>query len=142
MKITHITVIGVLLWVVSFASMAQKVTINVTNIEQIKGNLVIELMDKKTFDEDSDNVDISIVIPVTSKEVVHEFNGIIDGEYAVLVYQDLNNNKELDFSVFSGPQEPVGASNNVQFGFLPPTWDEVKVSVSDRTPSINILLQH
>lgn len=142
MKITHITVIGVLLWVVSFASMAQKLTINVTNIEQIKGNLVIELMDKKTFDEDSDDVDISIVIPVTSKEVVHEFNGIIDGEYAVFVYQDLNNNKELDFSVFSGPQEPVGASNNVQFSFLPPTWDEVKVSVSDRTPSINILLQH
>lgn len=40
------------------------------------------------------------------------FNDLPKGEYAVTIYQDLNDNKELD-KFFSIPIEPYGISNNV-----------------------------
>ena len=40
------------------------------------------------------------------------FNDLPKGEYAITIYQDLNNNEKLD-KFFSIPLEPYGISNNV-----------------------------
>lgn len=40
------------------------------------------------------------------------FKNLPKGEYAVMIYQDLNDNKKLD-KLFSIPLEPYGVSNNV-----------------------------
>lgn len=61
-------------------------------------------------------------------------NGVIfpklpAGEYAVTIFQDLNNNKELD-KVLSVPVEPYGLSNNIP---AYPTYATTKFAVKDQT---------
>jgi 4,4'-diapolycopenoate synthase len=48
--------------------------------------------------------------------------GLPPGNYAVSVYDDLNNNGKLDRNVLGIPREPVGASNNPLPRFGPPRF--------------------
>jgi uncharacterized protein (DUF2141 family) len=45
----------------------------------------------------NDTINISLQIP--------------EGEYVIQVYQDTNNNNQLDFGLFGIPKEPVGITN-------------------------------
>ena len=50
------------------------------------------------------------------------------GSYAVLVYQDKNENKSMDFDSNGMPLEPHGTSNNVMT-MGTPQWSDVKFDV-------------
>jgi uncharacterized protein (DUF2141 family) len=52
----------------------------------------------------------------------HIFSNLTKGEYAITLYQDLNDNGELD-KIFAVPIEPYGISNNVD-GF--PSFSKAK----------------
>lgn len=54
------------------------------------------------------------------------------GEYAIQVYQDINNNGQLDFGLFGIPREPVGISNWNGRG-IPGNFDRHKVSITNGT---------
>ena len=71
--------------------------------------------------------------------VEYSFENIPEGEYAIAVYQDENENKELDKNFFGMPKEKYGFSNN-KFGISgPPKFDEVKFRVTaDRIVSLTI----
>jgi uncharacterized protein (DUF2141 family) len=65
----------------------------------------------------------------------HVFTNLGRGEYAITLYQDLNDNGKLD-KVFSVPIEPYGISNNVN-GF--PSFSSAKFVLSEnRVININI----
>lgn len=51
------------------------------------------------------------------------FVNLSPGRYAVVVYQDLNNNGRLDRNRFGIPSEPYGFSNNPSTFFGPPGFD-------------------
>ncbi len=116
---------------------AESLIVNITNIHLLKGNIVIELMDEVAFDDDT-KVEAK-VIPVTENSLSYQFESIKAGEYALFVYQDLNENNEPDFSIF-GPEEPIGVSNNVKFSLLPPSWDEVMFKLNSENNSVDIVL--
>lgn len=59
------------------------------------------------------------------------------GEYAITLYQDLNNNGRLD-KIFSVPVEPYGLSNNNE-GF--PSYDKTKFFVN-KNMYLNIQLKN
>ena len=48
------------------------------------------------------------------------------GEYAIAVYQDINNNGELDTNLVGFPNEPYGFSNEQTVLFSPPNWKKSK----------------
>jgi len=59
------------------------------------------------------------LIPIVTGQVAIEKNSLFlsfpnleSGHYVVRVFQDLNDNKQLDFSSKGIPQEPTGFSNN------------------------------
>ena len=128
--------------VFSTSGTAAELKINITNILQLKGNLIIELVDKQGFDSD-DVISIqSVQMTVEETEMSMSLADLPPGEYALQVFQDMNNNNDIDFSIFSGPEEPFGFSNNPEFDLIPPSWDEVKFILSQQPKQIDIRLQH
>lgn len=102
-----------------------------------KGNVVVEVYDSnKSF----------FKAPVASKTIKADKQSVevsfdlAEGEYAVAVYQDLNENKVLDKGWFSIPKEPYGLSNNFRPRFSAPTYDDCKFKAVGKT-AITVLLK-
>ena len=57
---------------------------------------------------------------------------IPEGEYVIQIYQDVNNNSQLDFGLFGIPKEPVGISNWNGRG-IPGNFNRHKVTISNGT---------
>ena len=62
------------------------------------------------------------------------------GDYSVAIYQDVNNDKELNTNLVGIPKEPYGFSNNVMGAFGPPSFEAAKVQFPS-TNSITINLR-
>ena len=60
-----------------------------------------------------------------------------EGEYVVKVFQDVNNNGELDSGLFGIPKEPVGITNYNGRG-IPGGFPKLKVPVNTNTTKITI----
>lgn len=58
----------------------------------------------------NDNHYVSYVLDSTSQHIFYSFD-IPEGEYLIALFQDTNNNRELDTNLFGFPKEPVGLSN-------------------------------
>jgi uncharacterized protein (DUF2141 family) len=89
---------------------AQTLTIRVENAGIGKGYLMAGIFnDEKTF---PDNYLRGEKITVSEKTVTVVFTGLPKGQYAVSVYQDSNDNGQLDKNIFGVPKEKYGFSNN------------------------------
>ena len=61
------------------------------------------------------------------------------GEYAIVVFHDIDDNSELNTSRFGLPKEPYGFSNDAKGLFGPPSFDQAKVELqADRSISITL----
>ena len=60
------------------------------------------------------------------------------GEYAVAVYQDLNDNGKMDKNLFGIPTEPTGMSNNAPSNFGPPKYDAARFTMPADDKSLAI----
>lgn len=111
-----------------------KVTVNISNIKSAEGQIILciydssENYDKRiAFQEfnlkpEIDNVTFETQLP--------------DGEYLVMLVQDINKNGKLDTSFIGMPKEPVGLSNYDGKG-IPGKFKKHKFSVKeDMTVSI------
>jgi len=110
---------------------------NFTGIKTSDGNLLIAIYDsKKSFEEKK--VTISIHKKVDNDNFSIEIFNLPKGEYAVMCFQDLNNNHQLDFNEYFMPTEPWGISNNKDL-MRAPEWEDVKFELN-KNLSININL--
>lgn len=71
---------------------------------------------------------------------IAEFAGVIEGEYAVVVVHDENENQAYDSGFLGFGGESLGYSNNVQPFMGRPDFDEVKLSIGDESLEIEISL--
>lgn len=110
---------------------AAELTINISDVEQGKGHLLIALFEGKENYNDGKSVQATKVKAEHKKESV-VFKDLIDGEYAVKMYQDENDNDELDSNMMGIPKEGYGFSNNVGM-FGTPKYKEAKFIVEDNT---------
>lgn len=83
----------------SFYSIYGKVS-----VPEIKGEVYIYLVNKGSFDTPFSGID-TIICKVDTKIMTFRFNNVLQGEYAIRCFQDLNSNKKLDKSFFM-PAEP------------------------------------
>lgn len=72
-----------------------------------------------------------ITVPADAESVKIPINNIQPGEYAFAVLHDVNANGKCDNSLLGMPKEPFGFSNNVKPRFKVPSFDQVKVNVTD-----------
>ena len=100
--------------------------LEVTGIDEMRGSIVVAVFDsEQTFDERIDPV-AQARLPIEAGAVSWSTELEAPATYAVIVYQDLNENGEIDMRRFGPPREPYGFSNNVRGRFAPPGFDEAR----------------
>jgi uncharacterized protein (DUF2141 family) len=61
-----------------------------------------------------------------------------NGEYVISVFQDANNNQELDYGLFGVPKELVGLSNYFGKGYPSKSFDKQKILINNSTGKIPV----
>ncbi len=108
----------------------------VRNIQPGKGNIVVDIYnDEKLFLK---KPVVSATQRASGSSMVFAFN-VPAGNYAVAVFQDLNDNKKLDAGLFHIPKEPFGFSNNYRPSFSAPRYKDCLIAVAGPTTSIIVL---
>ena len=69
-----------------------------------------------------------------------EFDDLPEGEYAISIFHDENNNNELDTNFLGIPKEGLGASNDARGHFGPPKYKDVKFYLKNGSKTITINL--
>lgn len=106
--------------------------VNVHNLQCCEGSLLLALYDKEERWLDKYGMVRGRINFVTGKSQTIEINGIPSGSYGVVVFQDLNLNRDLDRFLWIFPTEPYGFSNS-DGSLRPPSFNDAKVSVTADT---------
>jgi len=130
----------------SFVVLAQKkkkvidVTIKIEQVKSDKGFWMLAV-----YDEDSDFLSMQ---PVYSKrQKVGEDNNVVSlripkGNYAIALFQDLNDNKNLERNTQGIPTEPYSFSGENVFPLRGmPTFEACKIKVNKRSKTFQVSLQ-
>ena len=126
-------VIFTLASLISGLSAQNKLTVKVTNLDQSQGHLMIALADsEKTF---MNQKATGQMINIEGNEMEVVFNNLADGFYAIVFYQDANENMNLDLGQMGIPTEKYGFSNNVDPAEIrrAPKFDECAFEVKSDT---------
>jgi uncharacterized protein (DUF2141 family) len=105
------------------------------------GVIQIALCDTREDYEQEDHAFRTATAPIRNHKTVAVFDSLPYGEYAIKVYHDENENKELDTDFLGIPTEAYGFSNNVRGIFGPADWDDAKFRFSLPVDSILINLE-
>ncbi len=116
----------------TIASNAQNsLQIHIKNMELIEGKIMLKLSsDSLIFKSDSLKDFYVSEEEVVSNEMVVVFKDLPDGAYAFAVYQDLNENGQLDTKKFGIPTEPFAFSKNAMGKFGPPKFSEASFELN------------
>lgn len=116
---------------------AADLTVNIKHIDKAKGHILVALYSGKSS-YDSGKTESFVKIKVSRDTHTAVFKDIVDGDYAVKLYHDENDNNKLDKNIFGIPKEDYGFSNNgASFGA--PDYEEAKFGLKD-TKTIEITL--
>lgn len=114
-----------------------KLTVQVTDLEASKGNLMIAIFDSEQNFMTERSIGQRVDINGTTAETT--FDNLKPGKYAVIFFQDENNNYNIDLGEMGIPTEKYGFSNNVDPAKIghKPTFDECSFTIdSDTTITI------
>jgi uncharacterized protein (DUF2141 family) len=91
---------------ITFAQNKYDVSVTVKGIQKREGKIYASVSN----DMESGGIKTSIAEVTKEGEVTLKFEGMLEGKYAIVLYQDLNDNKILDMNG-QMPSEPFGFSN-------------------------------
>ncbi len=125
---------------------ASDLTVTIENLRNNKGQLLLCVFSGETSDKDAfpdcqkgKPVRVQRILPGAGNTVV-TFFGLKDGEYAVAMIHDENNNNKLDTSIIGVPLEGIGVSNNSRL-LGSPSYGAAKFQVNGNT-SITITTKY
>ena len=114
----------------SLSLFAHTLTVEVSNIENNRGQILIGLYNQaEGFTEIDAVFKKGLLRTVDNSTLSYTFTDIPDGEYALSLFHDENSNSELDTNFIGIPKEGYGFSNNVRPVFRPATFEEAKFSI-------------
>lgn len=109
---------------------AATVEVRVTNVAGGKGKVNVAVCDRERFLK---QCAYSASVPAREGETVVSLKDIPPGTWAVLAYQDENENKELDRNFLGIPKENYGFSRDAAGRFGPPGFDDAAIEVREGT---------
>ena len=126
----------------TYRGSSASINLKILGLSNNKGSVAIGLYKEADRFPDYEKSFKNGYVKASAGGVEYSFENIPEGEYAIAVYQDENENKELDKNFFGMPKEKYGFSNN-KFGTSgPPKFDEVKFKVTgDGIVSLTIILK-
>lgn len=132
-------VLAVAAAVIALPTFAHELTLNVNNIKSIKGNLLVAVYDKEEHYNANSNWVAAKQVKVAATSMSLVFADLPAGNYAIKLFQDENENNQIDIGSNGIPTERYGFSNNGG-SYGPPLFDEAKVVV-DKATDIEIQLR-
>lgn len=132
---TLITITATLLTILFSTSInaQHKLTIDVSNLENSKGNLKVALFDSETNFMQKGCDGKIVKVEGTTAQVI--FENLDKGEYAIILFQDENNNNTLDMGAMGIPTEKYGFSNDINPAEIKgkPSFSQCKFTVDEDT---------
>ena len=123
----------------SVSGNAADLHLEVSDIEIMKGEVLVVLFDSEKAYSSSGIPLQSAKLPANSAILATTFTGLKLGDYAIKLFHDENSNGELDTNLIGMPSEGYGFSNNAgRYG--PASYEEAKFSITENT-SISIKLR-
>jgi uncharacterized protein (DUF2141 family) len=109
---------------------SNSITITIKNIKDAKGSILVGLY---TAEKDFlKNPAYGKAAKANGSEVTVVFDNLPQGEYAVSIIHDENDNQEFDRSRIGIPKEGFCFGNNAHAKFGPPKYSQVKVDLKGR----------
>lgn len=123
---------------------AEALEVDVEGLRAGEGSLAYALFDHEDgFPSHKERALKRGFLPIP-KSLDHDYKfsigDLAGGEYALLLYQDLNDDKILDKNFLGIPKEPVGASNNPKSRLGPPRYKDCKFQLTQDTHRLTIRL--
>jgi uncharacterized protein (DUF2141 family) len=116
-----------------FTTLGQtSVEVTLTGIRPGKGSLRVGLFTEANFLK---NPVEGKIVKASGESIVVKFENVRDGEYALSVIHDANENGELDKTKLGIPREGFAFSNNAMGKKGPPSFEKAKFEVK-AAPSI------
>lgn len=122
----------------SMAASAATIEVRVQGVIGGKGKVLVAVCDKSTFLKDCA---YSASAPAQQGETVVTVNDVPAGTWAVLSYQDENDNGKLDRNVIGIPKENYGFSRDARGRFGPPSFEDAAFSVQTEPVVTNVKLR-
>ncbi|MEM8901061.1 MAG: DUF2141 domain-containing protein [Bacteroidota bacterium] len=111
---------------------AQSLTVEVTNIEELKGTIKVCLVSKE--EDFLSSCGYGKIQVVSGEKETILFEEIKAGTYALSLYHDQDDNGKLNTDgMFGLPSEPYGFSNNAKGMFGPPSFEKCLFEVEGET---------
>lgn len=123
----------------SFCSAQSSLTVNISNIESVKGNVEIGLYNKEVGFLKEGQQFLKKKIKVVGNSLQYTFRNLPKGNYAVAVFHDANGNNKCDTNMIGMPTEGFGFSTNFRPKLSAPKFAQTKVLV-DNAKSVDIKL--
>ncbi|MEM7512269.1 MAG: DUF2141 domain-containing protein [Bacteroidota bacterium] len=102
---------------------AQSLTVEVTNIEELKGTIRVCLVTKE--EDFLSSCEYGKIQAVSEDKEIILFEEVKAGTYALSLYHDQDDNGKLNTDgMFGLPSEPYGFSNNAKGMFGPPSFEK------------------
>ncbi|MCX6230628.1 MAG: DUF2141 domain-containing protein [Bacteroidetes bacterium] len=140
--------IKILCFLLSFISIIaysqnRKITVNVSGFKSDKGKCLLYLYNnKKGFPTDADKAIHTSIGKILNGKSCIILNNIADGDYAISVIHDENDNGKLDKNFIGMPKEGVGVSNNAKGSFGPPSFKDSKFQLNKELLISNITIKY
>ena len=100
--------------------------IKITNLKEVTGSIFIGVFNnKESFPKDGQQFRI-FYESVTENPMTYKIEDLPIGEYAVAVFQDINEDKECNLNFIGIPKEPYGFSNDIKPRFSAPPFKKTK----------------
>ncbi|WP_062058734.1 DUF2141 domain-containing protein [Aquimarina longa] len=113
------------------------ITVTIDGITSDRGTIRVGLYN--TPDDFLNSPYTSTYIKAVKGNVQVVFKNVPKGQYAISVYQDVDDNEVLN-TVFGIPTEPYGTSNNAKGYFGPPKWEDAKFTTPHKETMQHITL--
>jgi uncharacterized protein (DUF2141 family) len=124
---------------ISAASFSQ-LTVSVENIRVDSGTVLIALYNSKKTFNNTGSMYREGRAKVKNEIAVFTFENLAEGDYAISLFQDINDNNMLDKTSFGIPHEPYGFSNNASGTFGPPPYKKARFRYNGRPMELSIKL--
>jgi uncharacterized protein (DUF2141 family) len=106
-------------------------TVTVTNIQKSKGKISFGLFRKVDSFPVKGKQFKGVFIDTKKPSTKYTFENLADGQYAVAIFHDENENGIMDKNMFGAPTEAYGFSRNARGTFSAPSFEEAKIDLKE-----------
>ena len=115
------------------APASSSVTIEITNINKVEGQLLASIYNKKEGFPDGANSALSNeVVKITSKKTKITFSNLPAGTYAVALMHDKNFDNKMNYNLIGIPKEGFGFSG-IKAGLFKPKFEKCAFKLDGKT---------